>query len=175
VRISGIERRERLVHQEDRRIGGEGAREADALLHAAGQLRDALFGPVAEVDDAEDLARAAEALGAGLAGEFEAEGDVLDHAAPGQERELLEHHRHRAAAQRAQIAGAQLATSVTPRRRAHQHPAARHLVEAVDRAQQRGLARAGEAHQHRDLALGHGQRAVVHAEDLAGRFWISGG
>ena len=44
-RISGIERRERLVHQQDVGVGGEGAGEADALLHAAGQLVRIFVGP----------------------------------------------------------------------------------------------------------------------------------
>ena len=33
-----VERGERLVHQQDRRVHGERAHQADALLHAAGEL-----------------------------------------------------------------------------------------------------------------------------------------
>ena len=33
-----VDRRERLVHQQDRRLVGERARDRDALLHAAGEL-----------------------------------------------------------------------------------------------------------------------------------------
>ena len=42
-----IERRERLVHEQDVGVGGEGARQADALLHAAGKLVRVLVGPFA--------------------------------------------------------------------------------------------------------------------------------
>ena len=41
-----IERRERLVHQQDRRLGGEGARQADALLHAARKLMRVFLRPL---------------------------------------------------------------------------------------------------------------------------------
>jgi hypothetical protein len=34
----GVDGGERLVHQQDRRVGGEGAGDADALLLAAGEL-----------------------------------------------------------------------------------------------------------------------------------------
>ena len=39
-----VERRERLVHQQDFRIVGEGARDGDALLHAAGELVRIIIG-----------------------------------------------------------------------------------------------------------------------------------
>ncbi len=42
-----VERRERLVHQQDRRLGREGAGKADALLHPARQLVHALVAPAA--------------------------------------------------------------------------------------------------------------------------------
>ena len=42
-----IERRERLVHEQDVGVGGEGAGEADALLHAAGQLVAEFARPIA--------------------------------------------------------------------------------------------------------------------------------
>ena len=58
-----VERRERLVHQQDLGVGGEGAGEADALLHAAGELGDALLGPVLQVDGGEHLARLGQPLG----------------------------------------------------------------------------------------------------------------
>ena len=52
-RVDGAER---LVHQQDRRVGGEGAGHADALLLAAGQLvRVALRQPLVEADQGEQL------------------------------------------------------------------------------------------------------------------------
>ncbi len=92
VRISGIERREGLVHQQDRRLGGEGARQPDALLHAAGELVRIFLRPWREADQLELLCDPRLALGLGHAGELQAEADILGHGAPGQQRELLEHH-----------------------------------------------------------------------------------
>ena len=51
-----VERRERLVHQQDVRIGREGAREPDALLHAAREFADVAVRPGREADQLE-LAR----------------------------------------------------------------------------------------------------------------------
>jgi hypothetical protein len=41
-----VQRRERLVHQEDRRVGDKGAGQADALLHAARQFAHLALGPL---------------------------------------------------------------------------------------------------------------------------------
>ncbi len=41
-----IERGKRLVHQEDVRVRGKGARETDALLHTARQFADVPLGPL---------------------------------------------------------------------------------------------------------------------------------
>ena len=51
-----IERRERLVHQQDVGVGGEGAGEADTLLHAAGELVGELVAPLREPDQFQLLA-----------------------------------------------------------------------------------------------------------------------
>ena len=53
-----VERRERLVHQQDVGIEQQRARDRDALLHAAGQLVDALGGEVRKPDEREQLVRA---------------------------------------------------------------------------------------------------------------------
>ena len=45
----GIERTERFVHQQDRRIGGEGAGNADPLALASGELARATFGVFARI------------------------------------------------------------------------------------------------------------------------------
>ena len=89
-----VERRERLVHQQDRRFGGKGAGKADALLHAAGELVGVFLRPLVEIDQLELPLHARLALGFRHAGKFEAEADILLHRAPRQQAELLEHHRH---------------------------------------------------------------------------------
>ena len=45
-----VERRERLVHEEDRRVDGERPGEADALAHPAGELVRELVAAVSEPD-----------------------------------------------------------------------------------------------------------------------------
>jgi hypothetical protein len=92
-----VERRQRLVHQEDFRIVGEGARDPHTLFHAAGELMRIMAGESGEPDHREHLPRARLALGAADAAVLEAKGDVVADGAPGQERVLLEHHRRQRA------------------------------------------------------------------------------
>ena len=104
------------------------------------------------------------ALGIGHAGEFKAEADILLDGAPRQQAELLEHHGDVVLAQPPQA---------SPRRRRRRRPSCRRRctrtcprddVKAVDGAQQRGLAGAGKAHQHGDLALVDGEVGAGAAE-----------
>ena len=52
-----VERRERLVHQHDLRLDRERARDADALLHAAGELGRALVLGAGEADEVDEFLR----------------------------------------------------------------------------------------------------------------------
>ena len=52
-----VERAERLVHQQHVGIGGESARDADALTHAARQLPDAPVLDALEINEPEHLSR----------------------------------------------------------------------------------------------------------------------
>ena len=88
-----VERRERLVHQQHVGIGGERAGEADALLHAAGQLVREMALEAGEPDHLDQRLRDLAPRLARHALELEAELDVVLHGAPGQQPELLEHHR----------------------------------------------------------------------------------
>ena len=83
-----VERGERLVHQQDFRLGGEGAGERDALAHAAGELAGIAVLEAVEPDHSDEMTRALGAFGARHADEFEREGDVVDHRAPGESRIL---------------------------------------------------------------------------------------
>jgi hypothetical protein len=49
--------------------------------------------PLVEIDQLELPCDALLALGVRHAGKFQAEADIFGHRAPGQQRELLEHHR----------------------------------------------------------------------------------
>ena len=54
-----VERRERLVHQQDRRVHGERAHQAHALLHAAGELIGIVALEAGEPDQLEIMRRPA--------------------------------------------------------------------------------------------------------------------
>jgi len=76
-----VQRRERLVHQQDVGIGGERAGQADALLHAAGQFRRQAVAVTLQVHRLDHLLGH---LGAGIGidvAQFEREGDVVAHRA----------------------------------------------------------------------------------------------
>ena len=90
-----VERGERLVHQQDLRLGGERARDRDALAHAAGQLGRIAALEAVEPDQLDEVPRALDALRLGHAGDLEREGDVVGDGAPREGRLLLEHHADR--------------------------------------------------------------------------------
>ena len=89
-----IERRERLVHQHDLRRDRERARNADALLHAAGQFRRALVLGAGEADEIDEGLRMRLDLGAVPVAPFRGHGigDIAEHRAPRQQRVALEDH-----------------------------------------------------------------------------------
>ena len=87
-----VERGERLVHQQDRRIDRERAHEADALLHAAGELIGILLLEAGEADEVEIVPHALLDDGRRRAGHGEPEGGVLVDGLPRQQAEMLEHH-----------------------------------------------------------------------------------
>ena len=77
-----IERRERLVHQQDRRLHGQRARDPHTLAHAARQLVWVLRLEPREPGHVEVAARAPGALVAGQTHLLQAELDVGLHGAP---------------------------------------------------------------------------------------------
>ena len=92
-----VERAERLVHQQDRGLDGERARQRNALPLAARKLvRKALRG-FAQADARERLLGAGFSLRACQRQLFQSETDVREDAPPRQQPRILEHHRHGAA------------------------------------------------------------------------------
>src|SRR5262245_16189455 len=88
-----VERRERLVEQQELRLDRESARDIDALAHAAGELVRIVLGKAAQPDQIDQRARPLPALGLGEpALQVEAVGPVLDDRAPGKQAVVLEHH-----------------------------------------------------------------------------------
>jgi hypothetical protein len=157
-RVDGAER---LVHQHDRRVGGERAGHADALLLAAGELGGVAAGELgAEADPFEQLQRVGAGLAAGPAEQQRNGGDVVEHGAVREEPGMLDDVADAAAQQRLVPAGDVLAVDEHPPRRRADHP--------VDHAERRGLATAGRSHQYRGLAGRELEREVVHGSAAAG-------
>src|SRR5688572_6285987 len=163
-----IERRERLVHQQDLRVSRECARETDALLHAAGELVAVMIGPLRQSNELELLVDDATALGSRLAAQLEAQADVLANGAPRQQAELLKDHRDAAAPEPAQRRGVAVRDVNRLLGVGHEHAATRHGIQAVGGTQQRRFAGAGESHEHEDLALLDAQARAGHADDDTG-------
>ena len=73
-----IQRRQRLVQQQDAWLGDQCAGQRDALLLATGKLCRQTLGVGFHVDQSKELARLLVALGFANAAHFQAEGDVVD-------------------------------------------------------------------------------------------------
>ena len=88
----GVERSERLVHEQHRGIVDEGAGDGDPLLHAAGQLPRIAMLEAGESDEGEEVHRhllvpvATEPL------DVDGQEHVVEHAPPRKEHRRLEHH-----------------------------------------------------------------------------------
>ncbi len=149
-----VECRERLVHQQDRRVDDERAREAHALAHPARQLARIRVLEAVETDQVDRGKRALAPLARTDAERFQPGFHVLQHGQPREQREGLEHHRDafgRTAQRLAEIG----------------HFTAGRLDQAGDDPQQRGLARARTAEQPDDLAFAQRQVRVVEHEQFA--------
>ena len=85
----GVERGERLVHQENVGIVGEAAGDRHALLHAAGKLVGITVAESGEADHGEKVLGLLGALAAGDALGLQPEFDALERCPPGKERVLL--------------------------------------------------------------------------------------
>ena len=75
----GVERRQRLVEQQQLRLRRQRAGERHALLLAAGELVGIAVAELRQLDDAEHLLDARVDLGLRHAGDLQAEADVLRH------------------------------------------------------------------------------------------------
>ena len=109
-----VERRERLVEQQHRRAGRQRPRQADALLHAAGELVRPGRPEAGQADELEHRLGACPADILGDALHLQPEGDVVDEVAVGEQAEVLEHHAHPVAAQVEQLASSAAVTSRSP-------------------------------------------------------------
>ena len=86
----GVEGAERLVEEQDRRVGDERPCQGDALLHPAGELARPEIGRVRQPDLGQRPLPCLAALGGGHAVQLEREGHVVERVAPAEEPWLLE-------------------------------------------------------------------------------------
>src|SRR5215204_1715813 len=159
-----VERAERLVVEHQLGLDRERSGEPHALLHPSRQLRGEGAGHVVQPDQLEDLAGLPEALLLGHALDLEAEGHVVDHGPVREQTEVLENHRHLVPAQLAER-GSVGADHVLV---ADGDLAGGGLDQPDQRADERGLAGAREAHHDEHLARPHFERDVADGGDGAG-------
>ena len=158
-----VEGAEGFVIEHQRRIHGEGAGEAHTLLHPARELVRKLVSGILEADEPQYLLGAGESFSLGHALDLESEGDVVNHPPVGEQAEVLEHHCDCVTTQLAELGAAG----------SHDVPAGdadlsgTRLDQPDQRPDERGLARAGEAHDHEDLAGMDLDRDVAHGDHAA--------
>ena len=152
-----VQRRQRLVQQQQPGRGGQRARQRDALLLPARQLRRVLGLAAGQADQLQQLGHALAHLGARHAPIDQPVGDVVGHRQVGEQRIGLEDD-----------------AVVALRRRQHRdvapgHPDAAGAVrlEPGDDAQQRGLAAARRPEEADELALGDLQIDVAQRGEAA--------
>src|SRR5581483_2676440 len=89
-----VERRKRLVHDQNLGVDRQGPGEIAALLHATGELVRIVILEPREAHELDELERALLVfLSVSTAAAFEAKEHVLQHRAPGQKAGVLEDHR----------------------------------------------------------------------------------
>src|SRR5438270_3736956 len=148
----GVQRRERLVHEQNLGLERQRPCQPDALLHAARQLVGIAILEVFEADQAQVFAGAVHPLCPGDGLDLQREDDVVEHRAPGQQAEGLKDE-----------GGVRARRSATLT--VDDHLPAVWLQQAIHQTQQRRLAAAGLADQTPELAGRHLQRHVAQRFD----------
>ena len=157
-----FERRHRLVADDQVRLGGEGAGDADALALPAGELvRPAVERVARQPHHVHQPRHPLLQIGARF-GEAEVAhrlGQDVAHLEAGVQtgERVLEHHLH-APPQRPERADREIVDALA----VEHHLAGRRVEQTQDAAPDGGLAAAGLAHQRQRLALGDGERHAVH-------------
>ena len=159
-----VERAERLVVEHHVRVHREGARDADALLHPAGELVGELVRDVLEPDELQHLARPRVPLGLRHSLHLEPERDVVEHAPVGEQAEVLEDHRDLVAPELAELG---LARGHDVRARRSRSTPAVGSIRRISVRTSVDLPGAGQAHDDEHLAGTDLERDVAHRRDAA--------
>ena len=146
----------RLVAEQQRRVGDDRARDADALLLAAGELARVVLRAVGQADDLERDRRAR--LRRSRLRQLREQQRQLDVALGGQHRQQVVELEDEA-----DVLRAPLRQRAAAERRSISHAgdldrAARRLIEAAHQIEQRRLARSGRPHQRQKIALRESSR-----------------
>jgi hypothetical protein len=152
-----VERRERLVEQQQSRPFHDRPSQGDPLALTARELLRAAPGHPGEADGREHLRDPAAHLAATQALALQAVGDVALDRHVREQRVRLEHQVHRTLVRRQPEQ-----VLVTEQDR----PGVG-VLEAGDRSEQRGLSAPRRAEQREELVLGDGQAHVVEGDDVA--------
>ena len=139
-----VEGAERLVHQQQARVGRQRAGQPHALLLSARKLPDMSLAKAGQVDQREHFTGFLFTPGARHAGQFQAKTDVAQHVLPGQQGVVLEHH-------------AAVGARALHRDAIEGDASAAGRDETRDQVEQRGLATARGAQGHQQLARPKGQ------------------
>ena len=155
----GVECRERLVHQQNRRVGGQRPRQPHALLHATREFIGVAGAPASQAHLLQRQCGLALALGALHARQLQAKGGVVQHRHVRHQRKRLEHHADVLAPQRPHVGVRELVDVHI----VHQNAPGGGLDQAVEHAHQRRFARARQAHDDKNLARANGEAGIEHA------------
>ncbi|MET4278485.1 hypothetical protein ABIB68_006587 [Bradyrhizobium sp. F1.2.2] len=150
----GVERGERLVHQQHLGIIGEASRDRDTLLHAAGELMRIAVGKAGQPDQVEEMPRDVAPLLGLEPGDIETELDILFGGTPGKQRILLEHD-------------AAVATGSCNRPAIEQNPTAGRQREPAQQIEQGGFPAAAWANQGEEFAGANIERDVFQSGEVA--------
>ena len=156
----GVEGGERLVHEEHVRIGGEGPRESDTLLHAAGELTGEAVLEAVQTHEGQGVLRDVPAAPLGLAADFEGIGDVVAHRTVRQQGHVLEDHADLLRPHGPQLGLGEVHDVLSEEL---DDPCGR-FDQAVEVTHEGGLAAAGEPHDAEDLAPADVERYVGDAD-----------
>ncbi|MGZ2373803.1 hypothetical protein ACVI3U_001706 [Sinorhizobium medicae] len=163
-----VQRRGRLVREQQLGFGRKRPGDADALFLAAGKLRRIAPVLVGKTDEVEKRPHAPLDRTPIHAGDLERQRDIAEDGTRGKQVEMLEYHAH-GAAEIAQARFVQLAHIDA----VNEHLAARRLFEAVDEPDQGRFAGAGTTYDACDRTTSHRQADIV--ERSEGRVSAGGG